>query len=87
MWDVGPMLLAKLGQRKGTDTFINVLQTHPVHPLPCQSSLHRARKEKAQSGRGMIQAEVDADLVRYSDRFPGRFQNTLDAFLRRKFFQ
>lgn len=46
MWDVGPTLLAKLGQRKGTDTFINVLQTHPVHPPPCQSLLHRAGKKK-----------------------------------------
>ena len=46
MWDVGPTPLAKLGQRKGTDTFINVLQTHPVHPPPFQSSLHRAGKKK-----------------------------------------
>lgn len=46
MWDVGPTLLANLGQRKGTDTFI-VLQTHPVHPPSCQSSLHRARGKKS----------------------------------------
>ena len=55
---------AKLGQGKGTDTLINILQTHPIPALlPPVGSLHPTLQGKSlkllRKGQGRISSRLD----------------------------